>query len=43
MKKYSMTQDEYLNRDHSGEYRASKWCLIICGIGLIVLVIKALI
>lgn len=43
MKKPYMTQEEYLNRDHSGEYRASKWCLFICGIGLIVLIIKALI
>lgn len=37
-----MTQDEYLNRDHSGEYKALKWCFILGLAGLITLIIFAL-
>ena len=32
-----MTQEEYLNRDHSCEYRISEWLLKIGVIGFIVL------
>jgi hypothetical protein len=34
-----MTQEEYLNRDHSCEYRISEWLLKIGVIGFIVLLI----